>query len=82
MGDGGVHAEVGGCDDRGDEFVPHLHEAVVGFLVARNAIAVHRDVHVSGHLRQLGEAFEVGDLANVADTFPEKGRSLFPKGEV
>ncbi len=82
MSDGRIDAEVGGGDNRGDEFVPHLQEALVGFLVAHDAIAANHDVHVSGHLGDLGEAVEVGDLADVADTFPEKGRSLFPKGKV
>lgn len=82
VGDGGVHTEVGGCDDRGDELIPHLQKAFVGFLVAHDAIAANHNVHVASHLWEFGEAVEVGDLANVADTFPEKGWSLFPKGKV
>lgn len=82
VGDRRVHTEVGGSDDGGDEFIPYLQKAFVGFLVAHDTIAANHDVHISGHLGEFGEAVEVGDLANVADTFPEKGWSLFPKGKV
>lgn len=82
VSDRGVDAEVGGGHDGGDELVAHFQEALVGLLVAHDAVGAHHDVHVAGHLRDLGEAVEVRDLAYVADAFPEEGGCLFPEGKV